>query len=114
MAEELRNIGEEYQKLSKDGFEAAVRSFAEVNKGFQALTAEMTAYSKKAFDDSCRAWEQLVGSKSFERAFEIQSQYAKQAYDSYMSEMSKLGEMYVSLARNAYKPVEDAVAKKAA
>ena len=114
MPDELRNIGEEYQRLSKDGFNAAVRSFAEVNKGFQALAAEMTDYSKRTFDDSCRAWEQLVGAKSFERAFEIQSQYAKQAYDSYISEMSKLGEMYVSLARNAYKPVEQAVARKAA
>jgi len=28
--------------------------------------------------------------------------------------MSKLGEMYVSLARNAYKPLEQAFAKKAA
>jgi hypothetical protein len=114
MPEELRNIGEEHQKLSKDGFDAAVRSFAEVNKGFQTLTAEMTDYSKRAFDDGCRAWEQLVGAKSFERAFEIQSQYAKNAYDSYIAEVSKLGEMYASLARNAYKPVEQAVAKKAA
>ena len=107
-----QELGEEYQRLSKAGFDASVHSFAEVNKGFQALTAEMTDYSKRAFDDGCRAWEQLVGAKSFDRAFEIQSQYVKQAYDSYMSEMSKLGEIYVSLARNAYKPIEQAVAKK--
>ena len=114
MSEELRNIGEGYQRLSKEGFDAAVRSFAEMNKGLQAVTAEMTDYSKRAFEDGCRAWEQLVGAKSFERAFEIQSQYAKNAYDSYIAEVSKLGEMYASLARNAYKPVEQAVAKKAA
>jgi hypothetical protein len=114
MPEELRNISEDYQKLSKDGFDAAVRSFAEVNKGLQALTAEMTDYSKRAFDDGCRAWEQLAGAKSFDRVFEIQSQYAKKAYDTWIAEASKLGEMYVGLARNAYKPVEQAVAKKAA
>ena len=114
MPQEFTNIGEEYQRLSKEGFDTAVRSFAEANKGFQALTAEMNDYSKRAFEDSCRAWEQLVGAKSFERAFEIQSQYAKNAYDSYIAEVSKLGEMYASLARNAYKPVEQAVAKKAA
>jgi hypothetical protein len=114
MPEELRNIGEEYQRLSKEGFDATVRSFAEVNKGFQALTAEMTDYSKRAFEDGCRAWEQLVGAKSFERAFEIQSQYAKNAFDSYIAEVSRLGELYASLARNAYKPVEQAVAKRSA
>ncbi|HKB22790.1 MAG TPA: phasin family protein [Methyloceanibacter sp.] len=114
MPDELKNIGEEYQRLSKEGFDAAVRSFAEVNKGFQALTAEMTDYSKKSIDDGIRAWEQLLGVKSFERAFEIQSQYAKTAYDNHMAELSKLSEMCVSLARNAYKPADQAVAKKAA
>jgi hypothetical protein len=37
MPEEFKGIGEAYQKVSKEGFDAAVRSFGEVNKGFQAL-----------------------------------------------------------------------------
>jgi phasin family protein len=105
---------EEFQKVGKDGFDAYVRSFGEMNKGFQAIAAEMTDYSKKAFEDSTRAFEQLVGAKSVEQAIEIQSQFAKKAYDTYMAEMSKIGEMYVGLAKDAYKPVEAAMAKKAA
>ena len=42
---------------------------------------------------------------------EIQSQYAKKAYDAYLAELSKLGEMYAGLTRNAYKPVEQAAAE---
>ncbi len=49
-----------------------------------------------------------------EQAIEIQSQYVKRAYDNYMAEMSKLGEMYVAMARSAYEPVETALAKKTA
>jgi hypothetical protein len=30
-----------------------------------------------------------------------------------MAQMSKLGEMYVGLARSAYKPIEDAASKAA-
>ncbi len=105
---------EEFQKVGKDGFDATVRSFGEVNKGFQAIAAEITDYSKKAFEDSTRAFEQLIGAKSIEQAIEIQSQYAKKAYDAYVAEMSKLGEMYVGLAKDAYKPVETAFTKKAA
>jgi hypothetical protein len=112
MPEELKNIGEEYQRLGKEGFDAAVRSFGEMNKGFQAIASEVTDYSKKSFDDVIRAWEQLVAVKSVDRAFEIQSEYAKKAYDNYIAEVSKLGEMYVSLARNAYKPVEQAITKR--
>ena len=90
---------EEFQKVGKDGFDAAVRSFGEMNKAFQAIAAEVTDYSKKAFEDSTRAFEQLIGAKSIEQAIEIQSQYAKKAYDTYVAGMSKIGEMSVGLAR---------------
>jgi hypothetical protein len=73
----------------------------------------VTDYSKKAFEDATRAFEQLAGSKSIEQAIEIQSQYAKKAYDTWVAEASKLSEMYVGMARDAYKPVEQAVAKRA-
>jgi len=59
------------------------------------------------------AWEQLIGVKSVEQAWEIQSQYAKKAFDAYFAHASKLSEMYVDLARNAYRPVEQATAKAA-
>ena len=103
---------EEFQKVGKDGFDAYVRSFGEMNKGLQAIAAEVTDYSKKAFEDSTRAFEQLVGAKSIEQAIEIQSQYAKKAYDTWVAEASKISEMYAAVARDAYKPVEKAVAKK--
>jgi len=99
--EEFQKAGEQFQKVGKDSFDAAVRSLGDMNKSLQAIVAEVTDYSKKAVEDSMRAFEQM-----------IQSQYTKQAYDTYMAEMSKLGEMYVGLAKNAYKPVESALAKK--
>ena len=95
------------------GFDAFVRSYGEANKGFQAIAAEVADYSKTAFEDATRAFQQLVSAKSAEQAFEIQSQYAK-AYDAYVAQASKLGEMWVDLARATYKPVERAVAKKVA
>ena len=102
---------EDFQKVGKDGFDTAVKSFGEMNKGFQAIAAEVTDYSKKAFEDGTRAFEQLIGAKSVEQAVEIQSQYAKKAYDTYIAEMSKIGEMYAGIARDAYKPVETAFNK---
>ena len=43
---DVQKYGEEFQRVSKDGFDAAVSSFGEVNKGLQAIAAEFTAYSK--------------------------------------------------------------------
>jgi hypothetical protein len=110
---DIQRFGEEFQRAGKDGFEASVRSLGEVSKGFQAIAATVVDYSKKSFEDGTRAFEQLMGAKSFEQVWEIQSQYAKKAFDAYVAQASKVGEMYVNLARNASQPVEQAAAKTA-
>ena len=68
---DVQKFGEEFQRVTKDGFDASVRSFGEVSKGFQAIAAIVVDYSKKSFEDSTRAFEQLAGAKSFEQAWEI-------------------------------------------
>jgi hypothetical protein len=73
-----------------------------------------TAFSKQAFEDATRTFEKLVGVKSFEQAIEIQSDFAKRAYDNWVAEVSKLSEMYADIARDAYKPVEKAMEKRSA
>jgi phasin family protein len=110
---DVQRFNEQVQRVGKDGFDAAVSSFGEANKGFQAIAAEIASYSKKSFEDGTRAFEQLIGAKSLEQAFEIQSEYAKKAFEAYIAQTAKLGQMYVDLARGAYNPVEQAVAKTA-
>lgn len=103
---------EDIQKAGQENFDTAVKSFGEVNKGVQAITGEVTEYTKKAIEDGTVAFEQLSGVKSVEQAIEIQTTYAKKVYDDYVSQVTKLGEMYTGLAKDAYKPVETAFAKK--
>ena len=110
---DIQRFNEQVERAGKDGFDAAASSFGEANKGFQAIAAEIAAYSKKSFEDGTRAFEQLIGAKSFDQAWEIQSQYAKKAFEAYVAQASKIGEMYVGLARSAYQPVEQAAAKTA-
>ena len=110
---DVQGFGEEFQRASKDGFDASVRSIAEWNKGFQAIATTIADYSKTAFEDGTRTWEQLVGVKSVEQAWDIQSRYAKKAFDAYVAQASKIGELYVDLARSTYQSVEQAAAKTA-
>jgi len=111
---DVQRFSDEVQRAGKNGFDAAVSSFGEANKGFQAIAAEITAYSKQAFEDGTRAFEQLLGAKSFGQVIEIQSQYARMVYEAHVAELSKLGGMYAGLTRSAYKPVEQAAAKAGA
>jgi hypothetical protein len=108
MADEANRMGQQAQERMQSGFDAASRSFSEANKGFQALAAEMMEYSKSAFDDAIRTWEQLIGVRSLEQAMQIQSDYAKRVYENHMAELKKLGEMTVGIMREASKPAEDA------
>lgn len=114
MNDQIQNVTEDFQKAGKANYDAALSSYGEVAKGFQAIAARWTEFSKRSFEDATRTFEQLVAAKSLEQAFEIQSRYAKTAYDNWMAEASKIGELYASAAREAYKPVEQAVAKHTA
>jgi hypothetical protein len=104
--QQAKKVGLEYQKAAEAGFEAASHSFGEINRGFRAMAAEMTDFSKRRLEDVMRTWEQVLGARNFGEVIEAQTQYAQRAYDAYMSEMSKVGEMYLGTTRNASKPIE--------
>jgi len=114
MADQMKASTEEFQRASKASLDAVLRAWSEAGRGIQTITSEVTEYSKRAFEDATRAFEQLIGARSVEQAFEIQSQYAKKAYDAHMAALTKLGEMYVNVTRSAFKPVEQAVSRKVA
>jgi hypothetical protein len=100
---------EDIQKLSQSNMDAAMKAFGEWNKGWQAIAAEITDYTKKSFEEGTATFERLASAKSVEQAIEIQTGFAKRAYDGYMHQMSKIGGMYADLAKEAYKPVEKAL-----
>ena len=104
---------DDVQKLGKDNIDATLRSLGTLSRGAQAIAVELADYSKKAFEDGTAATEKLFGAKSLEKAIEVQSDYAKSAYDSFVSRTAKLGELYADLAREAAKPFEAQFAKPA-
>ena len=97
---------DDVQKLGKDNVEATLKSFGATSKGFQAITAEVTSYSKKSFEDGTAALERLLGAKTLEKAIEVQSDYVKTAYEAFVTQATKMGELYADLAKEAYKPFE--------
>ena len=100
---------EGFQKLGQQNVDVAMKMLGEWSRGWQAIAAEMTDYTKRSFEESTSTVEKLLSAKSFEQAVEIQAGYAKRAYDDYMHQVSKIGGLYAELAREAYKPVEKAL-----
>jgi phasin family protein len=104
---------EDFQKFGfgKEGMDMAMSSFGAWSKRAQAIATEIVDYSKKSVEDSAAAWEKLLGAKSPEKAMEVQSAYMKSSYEDFVAEATKLGELYVDLAKEAYKPFEGAFSK---
>lgn len=109
----MTNGFDQFQKLGKDNVDLAMKSLSAASKGFQSIAAEVTDYSKKSFEDGALALEQVVGAKSLDKALEAQGDYVRKAYEGYVGQMTKLGEIYADLAREVYQPLQDAVSKVA-
>jgi len=109
----VKNI-DEMQKLSKDNLDATMKSFGACSKSLQAIAVEMADYSKRVFDQGSAATEKLMGAKSLEKAFEVQSDYVKSSYEGFVAASTKLGELYADLAKEVYKPFEGQFGKVAA
>jgi hypothetical protein len=108
----LKNF-EDFQKLGKDNLDTCMKQFGTVSKGWQAIATEVADYSKKSFEHGSATLESLLGAKSLEKAIEIQSDYVKTAYEGFVAQSSKLGELYTDLAKETYKPLEGMIAKVA-
>ena len=102
---------DDFQKLGKDNMDTCMKQFGTVSKGWQAIATEFADYSKKSFEEGSATLEKLLGAKSLEKAIEIQSAYAKSAYETFVAEATKMGELYTDLAKESYKPFEGMVAK---
>jgi len=98
-------------KLGKEGMDAAMESLAASSKGMQTLAAEYADYARKSFEQGSGTVEKLIEARSFDRAYEVQSEFFRSAYEGFVAQASKFGEMYTDVAKQAYKPIETYVSK---
>jgi hypothetical protein len=102
---------EDLQQVGKENVDVAVKAFGAVSAKAQEIATEVADYSKKAFEESNAAFEKLLGVKSLDKAIEVQTDYAKSAYESFIAQANKLSSLYADLAKETYKPFETMVAK---
>jgi hypothetical protein len=104
----MANEFDDVQNYGKEQFGAATAGFA---KTLQSIAAETVDYSKKALENNSAFMEKLLGTKSYDTAIQIQSEYWKTSYASFVAQATKIGELYSSLTKEAFKPIETAVTK---
>jgi phasin family protein len=99
---------EDFQNFSKQQVEAATAFATTVSKSLQEIAAETADYSKHTLSTNAEAVERLLGAKSVETAVQIQTDYAKQAYEGFVTRATKINEIFAKLATEAFKPAQNA------
>jgi phasin family protein len=102
---------EDIQQYGKEQLETAVASAATLQNGIQAIASAYGDYTKKSFEDTRSFVEKLSGVKSLDKAMEVQTEYAKSAYETFVAESQKIAGLYSDLAKQTFKPLEGMVAK---
>lgn len=74
----------------------------------QTIALAYGEYTRKSFEQTKSFVEKLAGVRSLDKAIEIQTEFAKQAYETFVMDAQKIRELYSGLAKQTF---EGAVAQ---
>jgi len=72
--------------------------------GLQTIATAYRDYTRKSFADAQSFVEKLAGARSLDKAFEAQTEFAKQAYETFMADSWRIRALYGELVRQTFKP----------
>jgi len=99
----------EMNTYSKKNLEAVVASVTAATKGAETLGARAIAYSKKSMEDQVAAAKSLAGAKSLQEVVELQTAFAKSAFEGYVAEVNKMGETVAASVKESMSPINERV-----
>jgi phasin family protein len=102
---------EDIQQYGKEHYETVVASATTLQNGIQAIAGAYGDYTKKSFEDTKSMVEKLSGVKSMDKAIELQTEFAKSAFETFVAESQKIAGLYTDLAKQTFKPFEGMIAK---
>jgi hypothetical protein len=102
---------EDIQNYGKEHLESVAASASNLQSGVQAIATAYGDYAKKSFEDTKSFVEKLSGVKSVDKVLEVQTEFARSAYETFVAESQKIAGLYTDLAKQTFKPYEGLVAK---
>jgi len=77
----------------------------------QTIATAYGDYTKKSFEETKCFVEKLSGVRSLDKAVEVQTEFAKQAYETFVAESQKIRQLYGELAKQTLKPLQGLTGK---
>ena len=94
---------------SKKNLEAVVASVTAATKGAETLGAQAMAFSKSSLEANVAAAKTLASAKSVQEVVELQTAFAKSAFETYMAEMNKMTETVAASLKDSMSPINERV-----
>ena len=100
------------QKFGQDNLEATMKALGAFSSNCPGDRQPRRPTSPASPSSSTSSTvEKLLGVQTLDKAVEIQTAYVKGAYDSLVSQSTKMGSLYSNLATEAMKPFEGLLSK---
>jgi len=100
---------DQFLGYGKETVEAYMKAANLAGKGVETLQSELYSFSKQSIEESLAATKAVLGSKSVHEAFEIQSDFAKTAFDAYVGRITRMSEIFASTTKDAIEPLQSRV-----
>ncbi|OJU56469.1 MAG: hypothetical protein BGO00_01345 [Alphaproteobacteria bacterium 62-8] len=97
---------DQFLGYGKDTVNAYVKAANAAGKGAETLHNELYAYSRQSIEDTLAATKAILASKSVHEAFELQTDFAKSAFDAYVGKVSKLSEIMTAATKETLEPIQ--------
>jgi phasin family protein len=105
--EKSTKLVEDANEFAKGNVEALVESGRIAAKGFEGLGQEAAEYGRRSFESATATLKTFATVKSPTELFQLQSDYLRTAFDSYVAEASKNTEALLKLASDAAQPISN-------
>lgn len=93
----------------KKNIEAMVASATAAQKGAETLSSASLAYGKKSWEDGVAAAQSLASARSVQELIELQTSWAKSAAETYLSEVTKMTDVFTASVKDSFKPINERV-----
>ena len=107
-------VVEQIQQATKAQGDAAMASAQTFATSIQAIATAHADYTKRAMQDGSEFFAKLTSVKEPTKVMELQSEYVKNSYETFVAEAKKISELYTDFFKQTTKPLQDLIAKNKA
>ena len=103
--EKLNKSLEDVAELAQGNYEAVVKASEIAAKAAEEMNAEIVAYAKKSMEEGVAAAKELSEIKTVPEFMERQTAIAKEVFESFVAEATKISEMSNAAIQDVYAPI---------